>query len=300
MIDDNFRTDVSIIIVTYNSENYILKCIDSIKKYKNALNYEIIIIDNASQDATIRKLESEYKDLTIVNNDKNLGFAKACNQGLTLSNSKYIFFLNPDTILINNVHQILFNYMESPEAKNVWCCGAQLYNENNHLAKSYDKFPTIWDVLLEQIGFKGIILKMKDRFDKEEKEKIDENKKKVPFVIGSDLFIRRSVLDEIGSFNETFFLNYEETELAYRAQKSGYNSFIHNGAKIIHYGSKSFNSKKEYLNHLRDGQLNYFKITKHRFYNVLVKSLHLIGAILRIIIKLNFSQVRRIPKIISS
>ena len=117
MIDDNFRTDVSIIIVTYNSENYILKCIDSIKKYKNALNYEIIIIDNASQDATIRKLESEYKDLTIVNNDKNLGFAKACNQGLTLSNSKYIFFLNPDTILINNVHQILFNYMESPEAR---------------------------------------------------------------------------------------------------------------------------------------------------------------------------------------
>ena len=66
----------------------------------------------------------------------------------------------------------------------------------------------------------------------------------------------------ISIFNETFFLYYEETELAFRAKQFGYNSVILNEAKIIHYGSKSFKDKKEYLNHLWDGQLKFFKITK--------------------------------------
>jgi len=300
MINNHPPIDIAIVIITYNAEKYILNCVNSIKKYDDQLSYEILVIDNASQDSTIRKLESEYKDLTIIRNDLNKGFAKACNQGLSLTNSKYVFFLNPDTFLFNNVFQIFFSYMESPGAKNVWCCGAQLLDENNELIKSHIDFPTLWDVLLEQSGLRGIQLKLKSMFYKRSEKTISDNQKIVPSVNGCNMFIRRSVLDKIGTFNESFFLNYEETELALRAQQTGYNSVILNDARIIHYGSKSFKNKKEYLNHLRDGQLKYFKVTKPFFYRLPVKALHLIGTILRIIFKLDFSQFQRIQKIISA
>lgn len=291
---------VSVIYVNYNSTHYLLKSLKSLYNRCQTQDFSVIIIDNGSQDGFKEQLFSRFEDIEILITNNNLGFARACNLGIRQSKSNFIYLLNPDTIILNNAIEIFTVFMKDENNKDVWSCGGQVYNQDNIPERSYGEFPTLWDVLMEQSGLRGINLKLKELFNKKEALTIYKNQQNVPFVTGSNLFIRRSVLDDIGPFNETFFLNCEEMELAYRAQKSGYNSFVLNGAKIIHYGSRSFKNKKEYLNHLRAGQLNYFKITKPRFYNLLVKSLHLIGAIMRIIFKLDFIQVKRIPKIISS
>ncbi len=98
------------------------------------------------------------------------------------------------------------------------CVAGQILDENGIPAISYGKFPNLFDVLIEQIGLKGFFLKMQSRKNQDEKYKVIDIME-IPFVIGCNMFIRKRVLDEIGLFNEKFFLNFEETELSWRAKK---------------------------------------------------------------------------------
>jgi len=99
------------------------------------------------------------------------------------------------------------------------------------------------------------------------------------------MFIRKSVLNEIGLFNERFFLNFEETELSWRANKAGFKSVILPEAKILHYSGRSFIDLKSYLIYLWYGQLLFFKLTQRHSIFIFAKSIHLLGTVLRLIFK---------------
>jgi GT2 family glycosyltransferase len=106
------KIDVTIIIVTFNSSQIIENCIKSIIDKTYNLNYQIVVVDNKSNDNTIEIIQNNFSDIKIIQNKENLGFGKANNQAILLFESKYYFLLNPDTELINNSITILYEFME--------------------------------------------------------------------------------------------------------------------------------------------------------------------------------------------
>lgn len=275
---------ISVIIVTYNSENYIADCIQSILKYSHECLTEIILVDNNSEDNTLTIL-NEFKDrINILTNNNNYGFAQACNRGIQASNGNYIMILNPDTKFINDVLNYFISFIYSNLNDNVWCVGAQLFDDHQKATKSYGNFPNILDVFLEQIGIKWLILKIIPK-SYIAKKRLHLRNTVVPYILGSNMFIRKNVFNEIGLFDERFFLNFEEAELSWRANKAGYKSMIIPEAKILHYSRKSFPNMKIYLSHLWFSQLLFFKLTKNHFIFLIAKILHLLGSAMRLIIR---------------
>lgn len=284
--NSNSGVKISVVIVTYNSENYLKACFNSIQNSNLIDITEIIVIDNNSVDNTQNLIKEFEYDIKFILNTLNIGFAAACNQGIDLSKGEYIFVLNPDTILLNDSLSIFYNFMENYKNIEVWCVGAQLYDEKNKPLKSFNNFPSITNVITEQLGIKGLLLKIPFIYNSVKYKKLNSISA-VSFVMGCDMFIRKTVLDEIGLFNDRFFLNYEETELSWRAKKAGYRSIIHPEATIIHYSGKSFTDLKSYLSHLWYGQLMFFKLTQSRSKFYIAKVFHLLGAFFRVVIKLD-------------
>lgn len=292
------KKELSIIIVTHNSHKYIKDCLDSIINYSPFSPAEYIIIDNNSADQTVEIINSLDLQLTLIQNKVNLGFAKACNQGINLAKGKYVFLLNPDTQFLNDVLSGFFEYMEKEENEFVWCVGAQLYDEYNIPSKSFGRFPGLLDVISEQLGIKGMLLKIR-RINSSLKNRNMSNPVEVQYVMGCDMFVKRDVFDKIGLFNEDFFLNFEETELSWRAKKYGFKSMLLSDAKILHYSGGSFPDLKTYLSHLWLGQLLFFKLTHSRIIFLMTKIVHLLGTFLRFIFKFDKDYLSHAKKILS-
>ncbi|MFZ5948085.1 MAG: glycosyltransferase family 2 protein [Stygiobacter sp.] len=293
-MNHDYKYQVSIIIITYNSSSYIKNCLISVIKFIQHYQYEIIIIDNNSDD-NIENIISEFQNVFFIKNKDNIGFARACNQAIKISQGEYIFLLNPDTIILNNVFEIFIKYMESDENKNIWCVGGQLVSEFDEPIKSELNFPTIFKVILEQSGIKGILIKVFGKLYS--RKNVIKSEKGVDVIAGADLFIKKDLQKEIGFFNEKFFLNYEEAELFWRAKKLGYKSYLLPQAKICHFSSKSFSSKKSYLFHLWYGQLLFFKLTHKKFVFTIIKVIHLLGVFARLIVKLDLDYYEHFLKV---
>ncbi|MBK7378616.1 MAG: glycosyltransferase family 2 protein [Ignavibacteriales bacterium] len=287
---------ISVIIVTYNSENYIADCIKSVLKYSHKCLAEIILVDNNSEDNTLTILNKFKDHINILTNDKNYGFARACNRGIQASTGDYIMILNPDTKFKNDVLNYFISFIDNNRYNNVWCVGAQLFDDYEKATKSHGNFPNILDVFLEQIGIKWLILRIIPK-SYIAKKRLHLRNTFVHYVLGSSMFIRKNVFNEIGLFDERFFLNFEEAELSWRAKKAGYKSMILPEAKILHYAGKSFPDKKNYLSHLWLGQLLFFKLTKNRFIFLIAKILHLFGSAIRLIIRFDNFYVLHLKKI---
>jgi hypothetical protein len=233
----------------------------------------------------------------IIQNKENIGFAGACNQGIKIAGGKYLFIVNPDIILLNNGLVHFYEFMEENENDSVWCLGAQLYNKNNKPVKSAGSFPTIFDAITEQIGLKGLFLKVfgENYLNEHIEFRLPTI---VEFIIGCNMFIRKQALRKIGLFNTEFFLNYEETELAWRAKNYGLKSMVLPEVKILHYSGTSFENIRAYFNYLWLGQLLFFKFTKSKPIFLVIKTIHLLGAIMRFIFKLDVTYLSYARQII--
>jgi hypothetical protein len=227
--------EVSIIIVSYNTKQYILNSLKTIYKYTADIDIEIIIVDNLSSDNSEEIITNTFKDIIWINNNLNNGFGTACNIGARVANGKYLFFLNPDTLLVNNAIKILYDFLEAHT--NIAACGGNLlYNDLSHHI-SYGNFPSIKQVFFEQflkhffksyyesIALTGIV-KEKNPFE-------------VDYISGANIMITKKIFDSIEGFDEDFFLFYEETEMCFRLKQQNYINIVVPEAKIIHLHKKT-------------------------------------------------------------
>lgn len=231
--------DLSIIIVNYYTINLVIDCITSIKAHTNAerIKYEIIVVDNCSDKRlsdTIKPLFPNDNIVCIVL-DKNLGFGKANNKGFEIAKGRYLFCLNPDTLLVNNAIEILFAFMESNPG--VGACGANLFDMNMQPALSYRRLlPSFWwefHVLTFHV-FEKIIYAGNSEFNHTDKP-MD-----VAYITGADLMMRKEVVDLTNGFLPDYFMYYEETDLCNRIKALGYRIVNVPQAKIQHLEGKSF------------------------------------------------------------
>lgn len=229
--------DVSIIIVNYNSEVYLKKCLDSIIGSKCLLNLEIIVVDNASTDGSVIIIKEKYPFVKVISNDENKGFAFANNQAINLSRGKFIMFLNPDTIVLERSIENMFSFMQKNE--DIGIVGPMVVNADDTFQPQCKRgFPTPLSVLSYFLGLHKIFPKSKisGKYLLTYLDKSDVNE--VDSVSGACMLVRKHVLQEVGLLDEDYFMFGEDLDLCYRVKQKGWKIYYFPYSKIIHYGGQ--------------------------------------------------------------
>lgn len=263
--DEDF---ISIIIVNYNCGEYIINCIRSIYANITVHEYEIVVVDNASNDNSVRVIEETFPDVTMILNSENLGFAAANIIAVKAALGNFLFFLNPDTILLNDCVSIFSKFLNQ-SGKTTASCGGSLLDINLNPTYTFGNFPTVIQQFSE-IGFK---IFYKDFYRQHLTGSQACNfcdAREVPYIVGAALFIHKTIYEEVGGFDDRFFMYYEETDLFFRLRKLGYKSYIIPEARIIHFESiTTFNSEIfNYFNYSLRERSKYQFFRKHRSHMV--------------------------------
>ena len=241
--------DVSIIIVNYNTCEITKNCLTSIYEKTKEINFEIIVSDNGSKDGSQDMIRTEFPEVSLIENNANLGFGTANNRALAVAKGKYVFYLNSDTILLNNAVKIFFDHWENAVDKDtIGALGANLLDTQGHIIHSYGDFPDIDSVMKDTIKAlygtsKLTLLNVLFRKQISSYNQNSSEKKilgEVDSIIGADLFLKN---DEHAYFDEHYFMYCEETDLQYRLARQGKKRLLIDGPKIIHLNGAS--SKKE-------------------------------------------------------
>lgn len=225
-------TDLSIVIVTYNSADRIGKLLDSIAKSPDKLKKEIIVIDNASADKSAQvALKHKLKPI-VIKNQVNQGFAKSVNQAIKHSSGEYIFLLNPDTKLVGGAIQILYDFAQ--KTKPLGAVVPRLVDPSGRNQSSAFYFPTLGNALLR------FVLGRQERYGK---YLPPDRVIKLEVAVMAAFLIPKAVLDQIGLLDERFFLYYEDIEFCQRLARSGLPLYYLPVARVMHVHGASGNFK---------------------------------------------------------
>jgi len=284
---------LSIIIVSYNTNDLTLNCLKSIWQDKGLKEtpFEIIVIDNSSKDDSVKNLKKLGKKITLIANKDNKGFGQANNQGLKVAQGNYILFLNSDTIVLHSAISQSLDWLSShPEAST---CTAQLLNKDKTIQASGGFFPNLanvftWSFSLDDLPLVNKIIKpihphtpdfyTRDRFYLKDHQQ--------DWVTGAFFLTRKPLLDKVNGFDENYFMYGEELELAYRIKQITPHNKVQYliGPQIIHLGGASAISKLDPIVNEYMGILSFFKKHKSKFQYQIVKILLKINALTRAII----------------
>lgn len=234
----------SIIIINYNLSNEIRNCIHSLLKVVNVFDFDIILVDNHSEDEAIIKIAEELKHdtklkLTFIRIEKNIGFGNACNLAVKESSGEILFFLNPDTLIKENIFQKVMNELKN-DIQNRGILGLNVSNKKSiDLSAGY--FPNYFFEVLNILSlgryFEAIYVKLKVIFSRTKRIKVD-------WVMGAALVIGRDLFEAVNGFDPDYFLYFEEMDLCKRVIQRGLSVDYLPNVKVEHFGSAS--SKKNY------------------------------------------------------
>lgn len=270
--------DVSVIIVNYNTLKMTSECIESVIKYTEGISYEIILVDNASKDGSREYFEKDSR-IKYVYSEKNLGFGRANNLGYSIATGDFIFFLNSDTLLIDN--SIAHFYNVASQRCQLACYGGTLIDREGEHIHSFGKFPSLRGFIKQYCNSYLTLLSKKDKFPVLNEDTIIP----VDYITGADLFIPRWLIEKYGLFNEAFFMYYEETELQKRYSLNGYHSYLIPSINIIHLEGKSFSGKSLIrLQRVLKGSMIYSKLCFSRWEYILFRICTLLLNIPKILI----------------
>ena len=214
-METNDQSDLSVIIVNYNTSDFLVRCLTSVSCQSDR-NIEVIVVDNASQDASQDMIRKAFPWVKLIENDRNLGFARANNQALKICRGPYVYFLNPDTEVGHGAFGAMIDFMEShPE---VALAGTKVLNPDGSLQSSIEKrYPGQKHTRGELHGLKGDIA----------------------WVLGASMIAKRGVVEDLGRFDESFFLYGEEQDLCLRVRKAGWVIGYIPDAVVTHWGGQS-------------------------------------------------------------
>jgi len=232
---------ISLVIVTYNSNKTIFKLLLSIKAINNLIK-EIIIVDNNSRFFDKNKIKKIFPKIKIIENKKNLGFAKAVNQGIRKSKSSFILLLNPDTYLIDNSIVNTINIIIND--KKIGAIGGRLLNKNRQKSYTANNKPSFLTGLFEFTNLKKIFPnnKFSNNFWIEKKQLINKPIE-VSSLCGAYIIFRKKINNKLNLFNQKYFLYLEDIDFGIKINNQGYKVIFDPNSRIIHIGGHSTNNK---------------------------------------------------------
>jgi GT2 family glycosyltransferase len=244
---------LSIIIVSFNTKKLTLECLESIAMHTKKVDYEVIVVDNNSTDASVSELKKlrSTMPLSIIENKENKGFGSANNRGIKNAKGKYILLLNSDTLLTSDVLSEMVSVMDQNPKVGVSSCA--LRNADGSMQGTGGFFPTLpkvfsWMFFLEDIPYLDQIIKPfhpahGQSFFFDGMSQFSTTREQ-DWVTGAFMLIRHEVLDQVGVFDEDYFMYTEEVDLCFRIKKAGWKVYYVADKSIVHLGSAS--STKEF------------------------------------------------------
>ena len=234
---------LSIVIVNWNAGSQLAEAVASIEKYHHGLVSSVVIVDNASTDNSLERVETlqdlAFKPL-IIRNSENCGFGKACNLGAKHTQSEYLLFLNPDAALYVDTLPKALAYMENPVNAKVGICGVQLLDEAGHVSRSCARFPSAVGFVAHAVGLDRFYPRLGHfmaEWDHAQTRRVDH-------VIGAFFLVRRDLFNALHGFDERFFVYLEDLDFSYRACQSGMHSVYFADAQAFHAGGGTSNQIK--------------------------------------------------------
>ncbi|CEG14016.1 hypothetical protein MSIBF_A90005 [groundwater metagenome] len=232
---------VSIIILEWNGKEFLEKCLHSIIKYTTYPNYELIVVDNRSNDGSVNFVEKNFPTIKLVKNNENLGFSKGNNIGVSNSVGEYILILNNDTEIFDKgwLHKAV-EIFESDKKIGVVGCKLIWPDGKFQCAGGHVNF-------LKYAIFEEIL------FEKDLNGCKYNTKQEVDYIAGAAIFIRGKVIKEVEGFDEIFSpCHYEDKDICIKVKRRGYKIIYMPKIEIIHYGSVTTKQhfKSEYVNYL--------------------------------------------------
>ena len=272
--------DVSLIIVNFNASDYLEVCLNSVQKETKGVSYEVIVVDNGSANFNLESWQKKYAGTTFIINNINKGFAAANNDGLKYATGKYVLFLNNDTRLIENTIKRVFDFAE--KLSKPAFIGCQLLNDDLSKQESVVCFPDVWNGFTENFFLYKLFPQSKFFNKYYQNNKNWEIPIKVDVIRGAFMFCPANAIKELNGFDDRFFFYSEETDLCYRFNKIGGETYFLPDVKLIHYGGITadknlwFKFKNQTIGKIQYYQKHFFGI---RFTTVIM--IHFIGLFLR-------------------
>src|SRR3989344_1110058 len=274
--------DISIIILSYNTKKLTRACINSVLKFSKNIQFEIIVVDNASTDGSLEALKKR-KDIILIESEKNLGFAGGNNLGIKIAKGKYILLLNSDTIFHENSCKRMIDIISNN--LNIGIASCKLLNEDGSIQKNGGYFPDLWHVFMwstfiDEIPF---VQNLFGSYHPHIGSYYNLGHKQ-DLVTGAFFLIRREVVDSIKSFDENFFLYVEELEFCYRAKQKGWGVLYTPETSITHLGNASGSSELSILQEYKNLRL-FYRIHFGQVSGLLLFLILKINILLRLILK---------------
>ena len=219
---------LSVVIVSYNVRSYLEQCLQSVQKALEGIEGEVFVVDNHSDDDSVVTVREKYPWVTLIENQENLGFAKANNQAIRQSQAEYVLLLNPDTVVAEDTLRGVLTFMdEHPKAggAGVMMC----YEDGSRAPESRRALPTPWVAALKMLGFTKRYYMSHLPWDQS---------CRIEVVSGAFCLLRHEALNAVGLLDEDFFMYGEDIDLSYRLLKGEWENW-YLPYSIIHYKGRS-------------------------------------------------------------
>ncbi len=230
--------DISVVIVSYNVSSFLDQALTTLKDSAQGLDYEVYVVDNASTDESVSMIRDKHSLVKLIENDSNVGFARANNQALKKVNGRYVLLLNPDTVLRRDTLKTMISFLD--EHTDAGIAGCKVLNPDGTLQLACRRgFPTPGVAFFKMIGLSDLFPKSKT-FGAYNLTYLDpDSLAEVDAVSGSFMMIRKEVIDKVGFLDENFFMYGEDLDICYRAKQAGWKVFYMPQTEIIHFKGES-------------------------------------------------------------
>ena len=250
---------LSVVIVNWNTTRLLHTLLKSIRRFSPSIDYEVIVVDNASADFDAESFRAEFSDIHLIANTENTGYAKGNNLALQAASGDYLLLLNPDTEVTDGAIETLLEFMETHQ--DAAAVGAKLVRPNGSIDHSVRSFPYPGPVAWEFVGLSRLFPKSRTfgayrmtYFRYDTVAEVDQP-------MGSCLMLSRKAIDDIGLLDEDFPIFFNEVDWLYRAKQHGYKIYFTPNASIIHHGAGSTGqvNKRKMVRESHDSLLKFYK-----------------------------------------
>lgn len=236
------KPDLSVIILNYNTKNFLGDCLDA--AFQNKGNFEIVVVDNCSTDGSCEFVKKNYPKVRLVVSKRNGGFSYGNNLGLRVARGRYILFLNSDTKVVKNAFETVIDYMDKHAAAGSLTAKAILASGKMD-PDCHRGFPTPWASITYFLGLEKIFPKSR-LFGQYHKFYLDLNSvHEIDSGFGTFMAVRREVIEEVGAWDEDYFFYGEDLDFFYRIKEAGWKNIFYPKPLLVHLKGGSSGLRKE-------------------------------------------------------
>lgn len=227
---------LTVIIVNWNTRNLLERCLSSIFEADSKVDFEVVVVDNGSSDGSVEMVKAKFPQVRLVENEANLGYCRASNQAMRGSRAKYLLLLNSDTEIFPGTLDSLVDFAEAHSE--VGAVGPRLVNPDGTLQYSCRGFPSFGQAIMH--AFIGPLFPNNPYTRAYKMVEWDHSsEREVDWISGAAMFLKREVAEQVGFFDEDYFMYVEDVDLCYRLWQAGWKVYYFPKARVMHHIAKS-------------------------------------------------------------